>query len=99
MAERRAFCRIEFNADARLTDASGRQWPARVRDLSLHGALLTLDNWQGENGSELILHITLEDGGVIRMEGHQRHHEDDDVGLECGHLDLDSATRLRRLVS
>ncbi|WMC09976.1 PilZ domain-containing protein [Oceanimonas pelagia] len=98
MAERRAFCRIDFRADARLTDAAGRQWPARVRDLSLHGALLVVNDWPGQDGDALSLRIPLEDGSAIRMTGRQRHHEGADVGLECAHLDLDSATHLRRLV-
>ncbi|AEY00772.1 hypothetical protein GU3_05075 [Oceanimonas sp. GK1] len=98
MAERRAFCRIAFSADARLTDATGQSWPVRLRDLSLHGALLSLDHWQGRNGDTLTLLITLEDGSCIRMEGRQRHQEGTDIGLECDRLDLDSATHLRRLV-
>ncbi|MDV2859032.1 MULTISPECIES: PilZ domain-containing protein [Oceanimonas] len=99
MSERRAFSRIEFNASALLIDADGHPFTAQVKDISLHGALLTLNTpWQINDGGELILQLMLDDGSQITMHGYQRHHENHLLGLECKQLDLDSATRLRRLV-
>ncbi|MCC4265432.1 PilZ domain-containing protein [Oceanimonas baumannii] len=99
MSERRTFSRIEFNASALLQDDYGTSFPAEVRDISLHGALLTLQvPWSGSNGDRLSLQLLLDDGNRITMHGHQRHHQGDHLGLECERLDLDSATRLRRLV-
>ena len=38
------------------------------------------------------------DGEHITMEGKVVHKEDQFIGLECQHIDLDSMTNLRRLV-
>ncbi|MFP2770957.1 PilZ domain-containing protein [Oceanisphaera sp. KMM 10153] len=100
MAERRVFSRIGFNSQAWLTDAGGHQYRARVRDLSLHGALAEVpDDWPGQDGDEFELQLSLDGHGqLIVMHGYQRHHEQGCIGLECRQLDIDSAAHLRRLV-
>ncbi|NHH99620.1 PilZ domain-containing protein [Oceanimonas sp. MB9] len=100
MAERRALSRVRFNAQARLIDAGGQEWPVEVCDLSLHGALLTRPaGWQGRDDERLELQLQLDDAGQrIVMRGRQRHHRGAGLGLECELLDMASATHLRRLV-
>ncbi|OIN13491.1 PilZ domain-containing protein [Oceanisphaera psychrotolerans] len=100
MAERRLFARIGFEAGAWLIDASGHHYPTRVHDLSLHGALTTVnDNWPGQDGDEYELQLSLDGHGQrIIMKARQRYHRDGYIGLECLQLDIDSAGHLRRLI-
>ncbi|WP_445400521.1 PilZ domain-containing protein [Zobellella sp. An-6] len=100
MAERRLFSRIGFRAKAWLVDSAGHQHHALVRDLSLHGALVAVeDDWAGNNGDPFELVLDLDGHGQrIVMQGRQRHHHGLCIGLECQRLDIDSAAQLRRLV-
>ncbi|WP_458734409.1 PilZ domain-containing protein [Zobellella taiwanensis] len=100
MAERRVFSRIGFKAQAWLVDAGGRHHRGLVRDLSLHGALVAVeDDWVGQNGDEFELLLDLDGHGQrIVMQGRQRHHHGTCIGLECQRMDIDSAAHLRRLV-
>ncbi len=100
--ERRRFHRILFDAPTTVSCASGESYQTTLIDISLNGALIARPaGWEGEtgDGGEVIT-ITLdqENGIVIRMEAILVHVEDDLLGLECKHIDMDSITHLRRLV-
>ncbi len=98
--EQRRFTRIPFVAQTRLSDANGAHWDCDLVDISLHGALVTRPaDWSGEPQQHFDLSSSLsDDNTVIAMEVSVAHVEDDHIGFVCVHLDLDSATHLRRLV-
>ncbi len=100
--ERRKFQRILFDAPTTVSCASGESFQTTLIDISLNGALITRpEGWNGVTGDESeIITITLdqENGIVIRMEAVLVHVEDDLLGLQCRHIDMDSITHLRRLV-
>ncbi|MFM2485739.1 PilZ domain-containing protein [Celerinatantimonas yamalensis] len=98
--EQRRFERVNFEHSAQL-HCDGHILPTTLVDISLHGALLIRPSeWQpsyhnielhlhlGENESEHSLHI------LTRV----RHDEPESIGLEFLSMDLDSASRLRRLL-
>ncbi len=97
--DRRHFNRVTFNTIATLT-VNRRKIECQIIDLSIHGALLKLSAQDDlEVGANYQLDIPLsEDGKAISMEVELMHHEDQQMGLKCVHIDLDSITHLRRLV-
>ena len=99
MTFKRRFTRIPFAIGATLV-CGERRLPAELLDISLKGALLDLsDPGAVGPGETVVLEVHLEDpqavivmpARVARLEGRQ-------VGLAAGALDLDSMTRLRRLM-
>ena len=97
----RHFTRIPFQASTVIRSPDGSQeWPCELIDISLKGALTTRpEGWQARRGDSFVLRARLdEEGDVITMEADVAHVEDGHVGFECMHMDLDSATHLRRLV-
>lgn len=98
--EKRRFNRIDFFADALLTQGE-RTWPCQLLDLSLKGALITTpDNLQAEIGEVFLLELVLDskEAVSIQMQVSVSHIENDHIGFRCDHIDLDSITHLRRLV-
>lgn len=94
----RRFTRVPFDADAVLT-RNGQEWPCTVVDLSLKGALIERPEvWDGTAGEDCTLVLTLGEEVQIRMEVKVAHVEEDQIGLSCRDIDLDSITHLRRLV-
>ena len=98
-AERRKYNRVSFKSPATLT-AEKFQVDCKVVDLSIHGALVQLlTPVDIEPPQTFHLNIPLDnDGEHILMELKLTHQENDQLGLECIHIDLDSITHLRRLV-
>jgi c-di-GMP-binding flagellar brake protein YcgR len=100
--ERRKFHRILFDAPTTVSCASGKTYQTTLIDISLNGALITRpENWEGCPGDEEEeIHITLnlENRTEIRMEAMLVHVEQEVLGLQCKHIDMDSITHLRRLV-
>jgi len=98
-AERRRFSRIHFEAVATLGNQHG-QWHGKLYDISLKGALITRPhNWIGQAGDHFLVEIhPPENPFSIRMEMEVAHVEDETVGLNCLHIDIDSISHLRRLV-
>lgn len=97
---RRRFSRIAFDAQARLQQ---NNWEARTQliDISLRGMLITQpDNWADADPNS-ILQVTVELSPLdhIHMEARQAFVRDDVVGLTCSHLDLDSMSHLKRLIT
>lgn len=99
MIEKRNFTRIAFDAGARLIRGEN-DWPAKLLDISLKGALLEQpENCDLEADDPVSVYLLLSDEETeIRMEGHVAHLDDNRVGIACDHMDVDSASHLRRIV-
>ncbi len=96
---RRQFTRILFSIKAEL-NIEDNTYPVSIHDISLNGALVTavksdhplkeklgtLTFFLSDNESEVTMHIT-----VV-------HEQDDETGLQCNAIDIDSVTLLRRLI-
>lgn len=101
MTEKRRFTRIPFEATTHIVNAE-KSWRSPLIDISLKGALLERpDGWQGELGEHFSIELDL-DGGEssisIQMEAEVAHIEDNHIGFNCLHIDLESITHLRRLI-
>ena len=98
--DRRHFHRIPLERSATLHTGS-QQHVCAVADVSLKGALLIPEpGWSCSKGDKVSLDILLDALGetTIHMQGEIAHVEDDQLGMQCHQMDLDSATQLRRLV-
>jgi hypothetical protein len=97
--DKRHFSRVLFDTPVKLTSA-GNIFDSSLIDLSLHGALVTIPvGWQGKTGDRVDLDIVLQPAGMeIHMQTNISHQEDDHLGLQTEHIDLDSITHLRRLI-
>jgi hypothetical protein len=97
--ERRRFSRIPFEAAVSISNPRGI-WHAKLLDISLKGILITRpQSWTLQNGDPLLVEVhPPEQPFSIRMEMKAAHISDDSVGFECTHIDIDSASHLRRLV-
>jgi hypothetical protein len=99
MQDKRQFTRIPFDADAHLETPTG-SWDTHVMDISLRGALMAFPEDGGvETGTPVTLVLTLSDKQTqIIMEGEIRYLREQRLGVEFSHIDLESASHLRRLV-
>jgi len=96
--ERRYFPRINYRAYATLVTTSQR-WQVHIMDLSFNGALAALIHKHNlQNGEELILTISLDDGPGIKMQGHLSHQKEHFLGIECRATNIDSQILLRDLL-
>jgi hypothetical protein len=106
-SNRRHFSRIHFNTPGRLSFGEGT-FNVEVRDLSLKGALVKLPPFHAlQVGQSCDLSADLggasDSGetvgeGIIHMVARVAHVREQEVGLRCVEIDLDSITHLRRLV-
>ena len=96
--EQRQFSRIPFDVPVTLT--RGEQiWETGLVDISLHGALIKVpQNFASDPGQDYRLAVHLEGGPDICMEVRVAHQENEELGLSCKDIDVDSITHLRRLV-
>ena len=99
MENRRQFTRILFSIKAEL-NIEDNTYPVSIHDISLNGALVsavnseqplkgklgTLTFFLSDNESEVTMHIA-----VV-------HEGEDETGLQCNAIDIDSVTHLKRLV-
>lgn len=98
--QRRHFSRIHFHGAAQVL-FDDQEYPCEVLDLSLKGALvrLSMTRPQMSVGQRCLLELALDEGGAkVRMEGDIAHCEDEQLGIVCREIDLDSVTHLRRLL-
>ncbi len=97
--ERRRFHRILFDAHTRI-EADGQTLETQLIDISLKGALAQMpDHWQPDPGQPVLLHVILDEGGTeITMHALCAHVEADRIGFLCDEIDMDSISRLKRLV-
>lgn len=98
MNDHRRFTRVPFAASAHLS-AENTAYDVELADISLNGALLrATGDWSPRLGENVRLELALADGVTIDMQCTVAHVEPDRAGLTCHHLDVDSATHLRRLI-
>jgi hypothetical protein len=97
--ERRRFHRILFDAPTQI-ETAGETLQTRLLDISLKGALaMAPDHWHPQAGEPVTLHVILDEGGTeITMHALCAHIEADRVGFLCDEIDMDSISRLKRLV-
>jgi len=97
--ERRKFTRIPFEASVTLSNPHGK-WTAKLLDISLNGILITQPhNWVDCGNKEFMIEVNFSENTLhIRMETIVSHIENKKIGLHCNHIDIDSASHLRRLV-
>jgi pSer/pThr/pTyr-binding forkhead associated (FHA) protein len=94
----RQFSRIPFDVTATL-QKDQQSWETDLLDISLHGALIRKpDSFDCEGDQTFQLAVHLEGGPDIRMDVVVAHQEDEELGLRCRDIDVDSITHLRRLV-
>lgn len=95
--EKRQFSRIAF--DAPVTIRSGDNiWKSKLIDVSLKGALIAKPkNWDKSENTNFELSFQLGDSEIV-MEVKLVHYKVERIGFQCVHIDIDSASNLRRLV-
>lgn len=97
-SSQRRFSRIPFDVSATLKDER-QTWETGLLDISLHGALIrTPEAFEATPAQCYQLAVHLEGGPDICMEVEVAHQENDELGLNCKDIDVDSITHLRRLV-
>jgi len=98
-SERRRFTRVPFEAAVSVSNPNGK-WTGKLLDISLNGVLISQpQNWHQKDNSQYLVEIHPADGVFrIRMEVTMSHQEDQTIGMECNHIDIDSVSHLRRLV-
>lgn len=96
---RRQFTRILFSINAKLI-VEDNVYPVSIHDISLNGALVTaIDSELPLKGKFGSLSFFLSDGeSEVTMHIAVVHEQDDETGLQCNAIDIDSVTHLRRLV-
>lgn len=97
---RRKFQRILFDADTRIEGDSGSV-TAKLIDISLNGVLIhSIEGWPCTVGDSVSISIQLDkdEQFIIRMQTKVTHIEQDHIGMQCEHIDMDSITHLRRLL-
>ncbi|PCJ42473.1 MAG: hypothetical protein COA99_08110 [Moraxellaceae bacterium] len=99
MTEKRHFTRIQFDATAVLETKSGH-WNTTVIDISLKGALIQQPkDFVLEADEQVVLKLTLSDNSThIVVDGKITHVESGHIGMVCEHMDVESASHLRRIV-
>jgi len=99
MENRRQFTRILFSIKAEL-NVEDKTYPVSIHDISLNGALVTaVESEQSLKGKLGTLTFCLSDNeSEVTMHIAVVHEQDDETGLQCNAIDIDSVTLLRRLV-
>ena len=99
MENRRQFTRILFSIKAELA-VEEHTFPVSIHDISLNGALVTTPECDHSLVNKLgTLSFTLGDGeSEVAMHIAIVHQHEDETGLQCNAIDIDSITHLRRLV-
>ncbi len=97
--ERRHFTRIIFSAPVELRQ-QGSVWETELLDLSLNGALIKRPpGFIGDSEAAVMVAIRLAGlPSTILLQGKLVHQNSSELGISCDLMDIDSATRLRRLV-
>lgn len=97
-AERRSFNRFPLEARARLF--SGQQcWDTVLKDLSLKGVLLEKpEGWTGEIDERFRIELILPNENRLSMAITIAHIHQESIGAHCDRIDVDSFTKLKRIV-
>lgn len=97
-SERRRFRRFPITGSVRLYSGT-QMWQTELLDLSLRGVLVSIpEDWAGTPGSRFRLDVRLEGGLIIGMGVELVRVRAHDLAFSCQKIDLDSFTRLKRLV-
>ena len=99
--DQRHFTRIPFNATTTLVNSkTGMKQTAELIDISFKGILVKKPaRWQNETGAQYTVNFQLAGDEIeINLEVIAVHIEEDCIGFKTEHMDLDTATHLRRLV-
>lgn len=96
---RRQFTRVLFSIQAELT-IDDNHYPVSIHDISLNGALVTAVNSEEPLKGKLgTLSFSLADNECeVTMHVAVVHEHEEETGLQCNAIDIDSVTHLRRLV-
>ena len=99
MSERRRFSRILYLTMADLVQGEKKLRPQLV-DISLQGALLIRpDDWESNDDKEYSLSFVLSGSDIeIKMQVMLTHEASKKLGFYCHHIDIDSATHLKRMI-
>ena len=96
--EQRQFSRIPFDVSVTL-QTEQQSWQSDLIDISMHGALIQAPRaFEADRKRLYQLAIHLEGGPDICMDVLIAHHENEELGLHCKDIDIDSITHLRRLI-
>ncbi|MER2493645.1 PilZ domain-containing protein [Catenovulum sediminis] len=102
MDDRRSFTRIFFSIPAQL-NKKNQCWDVNLVDLSLKGALVTLPesdrlpNFEDKKNYQLMFELPNSDV-VLEMQVDIAYLRNNQIGLVCTQIDIDSAAHLKRLV-
>ena len=100
-SEQRHFTRIPFDTSVVLTNSrTGYKTMAELLDISFKGVLISKPaDWQGAENEHYALNLQLAGNEIeINLDVIAVHSEQDHIGFKTEHMDLDTATNLRRLV-
>ncbi|WP_114326614.1 PilZ domain-containing protein [Candidatus Colwellia aromaticivorans] len=99
MEDRRQFTRILFSISAEI-EIEDKTYPVSIHDISLNGALVTaIDSENSLKGKLGTLSFFLSDNeSEVTMNITIVHEEENETGLQCNAIDIDSVTHLRRLI-
>lgn len=99
MTERRRFSRVLYAAQANLSQGS-HTWTTQLVDVSLQGALLDRPaNWHPGQDRDYQLSFSLADSDIVLTMAVELSHEDDQrLGFYCHHIDIGSASHLKRMI-
>ncbi|MGY6039451.1 PilZ domain-containing protein [Aeromonas sp. AE23HZ002T15] len=99
MPERRHFTRIFYLTAARLSQEA-RQWRTQLVDVSLQGALLLRpEDWSPSDDKEYEICFVLGGSDIeIKMQVELTHEASKKLGFYCHHIDIDSASHLKRMI-
>ena len=97
--DRRRFNRIATDKTVRL-QCGETSYKGTVLDISLRGLLLQVEgDWRPATDMPVRAEVRLdEQADTIAMDGEIAHVDGRHIGLRCVGIDLDSASRLRRMV-
>lgn len=96
--DRRRFRRVMLAGSVRIYSGS-QMWASELIDVSLRGVLVALpDGWTGSPGNRFRLDLRMEGGLVIAMGVELVRVRARDLAFSCQKIDLDSFTRLKRLI-
>ena len=97
--DNRRFSRVNFKGNAHL-EFGDHSWLTEVLDLSLQGALIRKPkDWSAAPESAMQLRIQLNDFPIeLVMLVSVAHTSDNQVGLRCEKIDIESVSHLRRLL-
>ncbi len=94
----RRFRRIPFDGEVRVYSEKA-MWNTRLVDISLQGALVDRPrDWDGQVGKTQRLELRVATGLIISVSASVANFNDEAIGYRFGRIDLDSFTRLKRLI-